>query len=62
MITLTSVSFIWFIISIYRIYKKSGSWENWDPFEGAIIDYMGVLIGGWVSLIFTIWICIKYLP
>jgi hypothetical protein len=62
MITLTTVSFIWLIISIYRIYKQSGSWEKWDPFEGTIVDYMGVLIGGGSSLIFAIWFCIKYLP
>jgi hypothetical protein len=62
MITLATLSTIWLIISIYRIYKKVGSWKKWDPFEGTIVDYMGVLIGGGSSLIFAIWFCIKYLP
>ncbi len=62
MITLTTVSFIWLIISIYRFHKKTGSWFDWDPFDGTVFDTGGILIGGSVSIIFTLWMCIKFLP
>ena len=56
MITLYFLFTAWFIISIYKVYKKSGSWEKWDPFDAPFIYYAGVTISGFI------WLCIKYLP
>ena len=62
MITLATLSTIWFIISIYRIHKKSGSWEDFDPHNSTVFDYLGFLIGTSTLIVALISMCIKYLP
>ena len=62
MITLYILFTACFFISIYKVYKKSGSWEKWNPFDASFICYFGVIFGGIVWLTGSIWLCIKYLP
>jgi hypothetical protein len=62
MITLSTILIIWFIISIYRIYKKTGSWREWNPYEATAFDYIGVLIGGAMLLVVLFIVIITFLP
>jgi hypothetical protein len=62
MTTLIAIFIIWFVISTVRIYKKSGSWKNWNPFEGSFLDYLGIIVGGIIVTITTLYLTIIYLP
>jgi hypothetical protein len=62
MITLSTIFIIWFVISVYRIYKKSGSWEEWNPFETTAFDYIGVVIGGAMLAAVLLIVIITFLP
>lgn len=62
MLTLTILILLWGVISTYRVYKKSGSWEEWNPFNGGLLDFLGVILGLTMSLFTVIFICLNYLP
>jgi len=57
MITLTTLFFILYAYSIYKIKKASGSWKNFNPFCSALGYYTIFLFGtGFLSfaLIFAL--------
>jgi hypothetical protein len=62
MITLLTILFIWFFISVYRIYKKSGSWKEFAVTQSTVIDFLGFILGIYVIVGLFVYICVLYLP
>jgi hypothetical protein len=60
MLTLTALMTIWGIISYFRIKKVSNG--SFNPFNGGYIDFMGIILGGTMSLILIANLMIKFLP
>lgn len=63
MCTLLILIELFFGLSVYKIYKSSGSWSKFDPFDvDNFLYYLGFLVGGIVTLILIFTIFIVYLP
>jgi hypothetical protein len=63
MITIFILFTIWGIISylrIKKICKQKG--EEFNPFEGSFIDYLGLLIGSAIFIISIVTFSVRYLP
>jgi hypothetical protein len=63
MITLSILFSIWGIVSCYRVNKICKRLDvDFNPFRGTFFDYLGIIIGVSVSIVFTIIGFIVYLP
>ena len=62
MITLLIIFFVWFIVSVYRIYKKSGSWKEFNVTQSTVIEYLGFILGVYAVVGLFVITCVKYLP
>jgi hypothetical protein len=66
MITLTILFLIWGIVSYYRINKTCKELDiDFDPFMGTFFDYLGLIVGTSVLVLFIIIISaviVIYLP
>jgi hypothetical protein len=63
MITLLIAFTIWFLVSLRRVWiRTGGDWQRFDPFDGPFIDYLGVVLGGAFVFAVGVMACIMYLP
>lgn len=63
MISLYVISWIIFIVTLYRLYKKANyNINEINPFEGNFFEFMGFIFGATITSMFTIYLIIRYLP
>ncbi len=63
MITLSILSLIWAIVSYYRINKTCKELDiDFDPFMGTFFDYLGLIVGTLVLVLFILAVIVIYLP
>jgi hypothetical protein len=63
MITIFTLFIIWGFISYLRIKRICNQKEEeFNPFEGSFIDYLGFLTGAAISIISIVTFSVRYLP
>jgi hypothetical protein len=63
MITLTILFLIWGIVSYYRINKTCKELDiDFDPFMGTFFDYLGLIVGTLVLVLFILAVIVICLP
>jgi hypothetical protein len=51
MITISILFIIAYSYSVYQIRKSSGSWKEFNPFNGNFFSYFGFMVGSIISII-----------
>jgi hypothetical protein len=63
MITLSIACIVWGIISYIRTKKICDQKnEEFNPFEGSFVDYLGIVIGTAMSVIAILVLAVRFLP